>query len=153
MNKTENVHNKFMNMALEEARKSQDDVNVAAIILKNGQVLAKAHNIKEKTNDVTAHAEIIAIREASALLENWRLDDTIMYVTLEPCPMCATAIIYSRISEVYFGAYDTLYGAFGSAINMKNILNSSIKVYGGIQEAQCSQLLREFFKKNRSGVK
>ncbi|MFA6989689.1 MAG: nucleoside deaminase [Candidatus Gastranaerophilaceae bacterium] len=143
-------HKEFMNFAVQEAQKAKSDVPVGAIIVKNGQILASAHNEKEKTNDVTAHAEIITIRQVSQQLENWRLDGAIMYVTLEPCPMCATAIIYSRISEVYFGAYDTLYGAFGSCTDMKNVLHSNIKIYGGIQEDDCSSLLKEFFKKTRN---
>jgi tRNA(adenine34) deaminase len=145
-----NLHKNFMGVALQEALKAESDVPVGAVIVKNGEIIAIAHNNKEKTNDVTAHAEIVAIRQASEKIGSWRLDDAIMYVTLEPCPMCAAAIIYSRISKVYFGAFDSLYGAFGSALNIKTSLNSNVKVYGGIEEQECALLLKKFFKKARS---
>lgn len=145
-----NQYKDFMNIAINEAIKAELDVPVGAVIVQNGEILATAHNLKEKTNDITAHAEIIAIREASTKIDNWRLDDAIMFVTLEPCPMCAAAIIYSRISKVYFGAYDSLYGAFGSVLSMQNTLNSNIKIYGGIEEEKCSGLLQDFFKKTRN---
>lgn len=141
-------HNDFMQVALEEASKADKDVPVAALIVKNGEIISLAHNKKELMNDVTAHAEILAIKDAEKKQNNWRLEDCIMYVTLEPCPMCATAIVNSRIKEVYFGAYDNLYGALGSKMNMPAILNSDLKVKGGICEEACSMLLKNFWRKN-----
>lgn len=141
-------HNDFMQIALGEAKCAATDIPVGALITKNGEIIAKAHNQKEKSNDVTAHAEILAIKEAAQRLNNWRLDECIMYVTLEPCPMCATAIINSRISEVYFGAYDSLYGALGSKLDLRTIFNSKLKVTGGIMEEDCSVLLKNFWRKN-----
>ena len=142
------THNEFMQIAIDEALKSGNDVPVGAILVENGQIVAKAHNQKELLNDISAHAEILALKQASALKKNWRLENCIMYVTLEPCPMCATAIVNSRIKEVYFGAYDNLYGALGSKLNMPEIFNSNIKIKGGICEDMCSDLLKNFWRKN-----
>ena len=141
-------HNDYMQIALAEAKNAQNDIPVAAIIVKNGEIISKAHNQKEFLKDVTAHAEILAIKEAGKKYNNWRLDNCIMYVTLEPCPMCATAIINSRISEVYFGAYDNLYGALGSILDLRKQFNSDLKVQGGILEQECSSLLKSFWRNN-----
>ena len=122
---------------------------VGALIVKDNEVIAETFNQKELLNDVTAHAEILAIREAEQKLKKWRLDDCEMYVTLEPCPMCAWAIINSRIKTVYFGAYDHNYGALGSKIDLRKIANSKLKVYGGIMEKECTEILNNFFQKNR----
>lgn len=136
-------------MSINEAKKAGGDVPVGAIIVLGDKVIGQSSNKKEFSNDVTAHAEILAIKQAAKTLDNWRLTGAKMFVTLEPCPMCATAIINSRISELYFGAYDTQYGAFGSVIDMREILPSNLKVYGGINEAECSELIDEFFKEKR----
>ena len=98
---------------------------------------------------MTSHAEISAIRKAERVLNNWRLDDCEMYVTLEPCPMCAWAILQSRIKTLYFGSFDKNYGAFGSAMDLRKYTNSKLKVYGGIKEEECDKILEEFFKKIR----
>lgn len=135
----------FMQDAIELAKQSGADVPVGALIIKNGEIIASAFNEKEKNNDVTAHAEIVAIRRAESILGNWRLDDSELYVTLEPCPMCAWAIIQSRIKTVYFGSYDTQYGALGSAMDLRNQANSSLKVYGGIFEKECDNVIKEFW--------
>ncbi len=140
--------NNFMKRALAEAKSSGNDVPVGAVIVKNGKIIAEAHNRKEEFNDISAHAEILAIREAEKVLENWRLDGAQMYVTLEPCPMCASAIINARIAEVYYGAGDSLYGALGGAIDLRKIFNSKLKVKGGIMEEECSELLKNFWRKN-----
>ena len=140
----------FMKIAIEEALKTDYDIPVGAAIVKNGQVLSKACNKKEKDNDISAHAEILAIKEAGKILNNWRLDECELYVTLEPCPMCAWAIIQSRFKAVYFGSYDNQYGAFGSKINLKNICSSKIIVKGGIMEEVCDNILNDFFKKVRN---
>src|SRR5574344_3132098 len=110
------------------------EIPVGAFVVKGDKVIVKALNTKEKDNDVTHHAEILAIKEAEKVLNNWRLDDCEMYVTLEPCPMCAWAIISSRIKNIYFGSYDLNYGALGSKIDLRQIANSKLKAYGGILE-------------------
>lgn len=129
----------------------KSEIPVGAIIVKNGKVIAQAHNLKETVNDVTAHAEILAIREAEKVLGDWRLDGCELYVNLEPCTMCATAIINSRISAVYFGSYDTKFGALGSALDLRKIYNSPLKVYGGIMEKECDKILDEYFSQLRRG--
>ena len=134
-----------MERAIELAKQSDKEIPVGAIIIQNGEVIAQAYNQKEITKDVTAHAEILAIREASKKLGRWRLDDCEMYVTLEPCPMCAWAIISSRIKTVYFGSYDMQYGALGSAIDVRQLCNSKMKVYGGIMESSCNKIINEYF--------
>ncbi len=138
-----------MRRAIDLAKKANGEIPVGAIIVKDGEILAETFNQKEVLNDVTAHAEILAIREAEKKLGRWRLDDCEMYVTLEPCPMCAWAIINSRIKTVYFGAYDHNYGALGSAIDLRKLANSKLKVYGGIMEKECTEVLDEFFDKMR----
>ena len=138
-----------MNRAIQEALKTQKDVPIGCIIIKNNEVIAKTHNMREENNDVTAHAEILAIKSAQKVLKNWRLDNCSMYVTLEPCPMCAWAILQSRIKEVYFGSYNNKYGAFGSALNLNNHSEFKTKVYGGIQEEECNKLLNDFFQEAR----
>lgn len=149
MNKTCDKHNRHMLLAIEEAKKSEKDVPVGVIIVQDDKIIAKAHNTKELTNDPTAHAEILAIKQAANMIGEWRLDNTIMYVTLEPCPMCAAAILYSRIPQVFFGAYDSLYGAFGSVINMTDLIKPVPKITGGIHEEKCCKLLKEFFEEQR----
>ena len=121
------------------------EIPIAAIVVKNGEVLASAFNRKEALLDVTAHAEILAIKKAEQVLGDWRLDGCSLYVNLEPCPMCAWAIIQSRISEVYFGAFDRNYGALGSVIDLRKLHNSKLKVYGGIMEEECNKLLEDYF--------
>lgn len=135
-----------MSKAIETAKQAGFEIPVGAVIVKNGEIIASAYNIKEQMNDVTAHAEILAIREAEKKLNNWRLNDCIMYVTLEPCPMCAWAIIQSRIKAVYFGSYDLSYGALGSKINIRTLVDSKLEVYGGIMEKECDELLEKFFR-------
>lgn len=141
-------HNDFMRFAIEEALNSEKDVPVGAVIIENGEIIASTHNEKEKNNDVSAHAEILALKAAATLKKNWRLENCSMYVTLEPCPMCASAIISSRIKEVYFGAYDTLYGALGSKIDLRGIYHSKLSVKGGICEEECCNLLKNFWREN-----
>lgn len=139
----------MMKLALEEAKKSGADIPVGAVILKDGKVIATAYNQKELINDVTAHAEIIAIRKVEKILENWRLDGYEMYVTLEPCPMCAWAIIQARIKTVYFGSYNVKFGALGSKLDLRTPVNSPLKVYGGIMEAECDNLINSYFRNLR----
>lgn len=139
----------FMQKAIEQAIQTEKDVPVGAVIVKNSEIIAFAHNEKELDNDVTSHAEIVAIRKAEKALNNWRLEDCEIYVTLEPCPMCMWAILQSRIKTLYFGSFDKNYGACGSKIDLKDISTSKIKVYGGIMEDECDKILEEFFKKIR----
>ena len=141
--------NDFMKLAIEEAKKTSSDIPVGAVVVQNGKILAIAHNEREKDNDISSHAEILAIRQAEKVLNNWRLDGSELYVTLEPCPMCGWAILQSRIKSVYFGSYDTNYGAFTSKIDLRHISTSKPNVYGGIMEEECDELLTSFFKKIR----
>ena len=135
----------FMERAIEEAKKAVCDIPVGAVIVKDGEVIASAFNTKENDNDVTSHAEILAIRKAEQVLGNWRLDGCEMYVTLEPCPMCGWAILQSRIKTLYFGSYDASYGAFTSKIDLREVANSKLNVYGGIREEECDEIIKEFF--------
>lgn len=141
--------NNFMQEAINIAKKSDTEVPVGALIVKNGEIIASAHNEKEKLNDPTAHAEIIAIKEACKKLGNWRLEDCELYVTLEPCPMCAWAILQSRINTVYFGSFDQQYGALGSTIDLRDHSNSKPKIYSGILEEECDNIINEFWKNKR----
>jgi len=139
----------FIDYAIEQALMCEKDVPVGAVIIKDGEIISGAHNEKEILQDVTGHAEILAIKEAQKELKTYHLSDCDMYVTLEPCPMCAWAIINSGIKNVYFGAYDLQYGAMGSVLNLPKVANSKIKVYGGIKETECKKILDDFFKKLR----
>lgn len=128
-----------------------DDVPVGCVIVKDGEIIAEASNMKEKENDATKHAEMVAISNATKVLNNWWLEDCEVYVTLEPCPMCAGAMINARIKALYFGAYDPKTGAAGSRVNLlkEDLFNHNIIVKGGIMQNECSSLLSEFFKKKR----
>lgn len=132
-----------MQNAILEAKKCKKDVPIGCVIKKNGQIIASTHNRRELDDDVIAHAEILAIKEAQKVLGTSRLKDCELYVTLEPCPMCAWAISMSGISAVYFGSYNQQYGAMGSAVKLP--INSSLKIYGGILEEECNKILEEFF--------
>ena len=136
---------KYMYEALNIAKNYGNDIPVGAVIVKDGEIISKAVNEREKKQDATLHAEISAIKKANKKFKSWRLNNCEMYVTLEPCPMCASAIIQARVSKVYFGAYDFLNGAFGSKSDMKKIMNSDIIYQGGILEEECTQLLKNYF--------
>lgn len=136
----------FMQEAINIAKMSGNDLPIGAILVKNGEIIAKAHNEKELRKDVTAHAEILVIQDGQRILDSTILSDCELYVTLEPCPMCSWAILNSRISKVFFGAYDTIYGALGSATDLRKFLNSKTEVIGGIKEEECSTLLKNYFK-------
>jgi tRNA(adenine34) deaminase len=144
----------YMRLALEEARKAKemDEVPVGAVIIKDGEVIARGHNHREHSQDPTAHGEIIAIREAARVLGTWRLTGCHLYVTLEPCPMCAGAILQSRIARLVFGAYDEKAGCCGTLYNLPEdpAFNHRVEVFGGILEEECRQLLTDFFRKKRS---
>ena len=145
-----NEKEKLFERAIREAKQTSSlDVPVGCAILKDGVIIGAAHNQKEELNDVTGHAEIIAIREAQRKLGSWRLSECEMYVTLEPCPMCAWAIISSGINKVYFGSYNTQCGALGTVMDLRQTANSKMEVYGGINEEKCDKILNKFFDKLR----
>ncbi|MBR2525821.1 nucleoside deaminase [bacterium] len=139
----------FMEDAIEIALQTKKEIPVGAVIVKNGEIIAFAHNQKEERQDVTAHAEILALQSAQTGLKRWRLNDCDMYVTLEPCPMCASAIIQAGIKNLYFGSYNTQYGALGSALDLRKVHNSKMNVYGGILEEACDEILKDFFERLR----
>lgn len=145
-------HEYWMQCALDLAKNANQDIPVGCLILdSNKQIIGSACNQKEAEQDPTAHAEVLAIREASKHLGSWRLDQCILYTTLEPCPMCAEAIIQSRLTVVVFGASDPLSGAFGSAINLFSAPRPYPKpeIIGGILEDESRKLLTDFFKTRR----
>ena len=148
-------HEDFMRRALELAEEAlrQGEVPVGAVVVKDGVVVSEAHNEKEKRQDATAHAEMLAIQRASQALGTWRLQDTTLYSTIEPCPMCAGAIVQARIKKVVFGARDLKAGAGGSLINLLDFpgLNHRVEVIEGILEEECMQVMSEFFRKLRRG--
>ena len=139
----------FMRMALEEAARAPavGEVPIAALIVQDNQVLAQAHNYRELWQDPTAHAEVIAIRAAATALGTWRLTDTTLYVTVEPCSMCIGAIILARVSRVVFGAWDPKAGACGSVFDLTNEprLNHRVEIIGGLLEQESQTLIQQFF--------
>ena len=141
---------KFMALAIGEAKKAFDkkEIPIGAVIVKDDEVIARAHNLKEALNNAIYHAEILAIRDACDFLGTWRLTGCTIYVTIEPCPMCAGAILQSRIKRVVIGAMDTKSGACGSVINLLNNpgFNHQAEIEIGILEEECSQLMGSFFK-------
>jgi tRNA(adenine34) deaminase len=143
----------FMQLAIRQAAlaPTAGEVPIAAVLVHDGHVLATAHNLRETLQDPTAHAEIIVIRQASEQLRTWRLTDTTLYVTLEPCPMCAGAIVQSRITRLVFGAWDPKAGACGSIFDIptERRLNHRVEVTGGILEQDSQALLQNFFRAKR----
>ena len=151
-------HEKYMAMALREAQKAAEDGEVPAgcviIDAKSQAILARSHNQCEQLRDATAHAEILALTSASAARGAWRLEDTVLYVTKEPCPMCAGAMINSRIQRVVFGAYDPKAGSFGSVVDLSALpYNHEPQIVGGVLEGECADILSSFFKKLRERKK
>ena len=138
-----------MNNAIEQARLCKIDVPVGCIIKKDGTIIASAHNMREEKQDITAHAEILAIKQAQKRLSTSRLKGCELYVTLEPCPMCTWAILQSGIDTVYFGSYNSQYGAMLSNTQLVELSHSKIKIYGGIEEETCDKILNDFFEKIR----
>ncbi|MFQ5454904.1 MAG: tRNA adenosine(34) deaminase TadA [Nitrospirota bacterium] len=147
-------HIKFMRLALEEASLSSrnNEVPIGAILVVNNVVVSRAHNMTESWNDPTAHAEIIAIKDASRRLKRWRLSDAALYVTVEPCAMCAWAIVLARISSLVYGCTDPRAGAAGSLYDIigDSKVANSIKTSSGILEIECKKLLQDFFNRLRS---
>ena len=145
-------HQYWMTKAIALLKDVKDEVPVAALIVKDNELISKAVNKTESFSDPTAHAEMLAIREAGRILGDWRLKDCTLYTTLEPCSMCTGAILNSRISKLIFGAYDLNLGACGSVINLFSDLNKQdqIEVTGGVLELETSKLLKDFFSLKRS---
>jgi tRNA(adenine34) deaminase len=145
-----------MALAIEQAKQAQKvgEVPVGAILIQNNQLIVSAHNQPISNNDPTAHAEIQLLRAAGKQLNNYRLSNTILYVTLEPCAMCLGAIVHARVSRIVFGAYDQKSGVCGSCIDLPNsqCFNHSINIQGGILVDQCKELLQQFFKSRRTNA-
>ena len=148
---------KYMKAALKEAEKAYNllEIPVGAVIVKDRKIIARAHNQKETKNDTTKHAEILAIQKASKKLNSWRLIDCEMYVTLEPCTMCAGAIINSRIKKVYYGTEDQKTGACGSVLNLFEdyTFNHKVETEKNILQKECENILKRFFKELRESKK
>ena len=141
----------FMSLAIEEAQKAAEkrEVPIGAVVVKNGEVIARAHNLRENGGGATAHAEILAINEASQKEGGWRLSDCTLYVTLEPCPMCAGAIINARIKEVVIGARDPRAGALGSLLDLNSYpLGHRVEITDRVLENEGLELIRRFFREN-----
>ena len=149
-----NRDKKNMELAFKEAKKALEkrEVPIGAVVIRDGEVIGRGYNLKEEKQDPTAHAEIIAIREASKKLGSWRLEDCEIFVTLEPCPMCVGAMLQARIERLVFGAYDKKGGAVGSLYDLSddNRFNHTIKVKSGFMAEKSSKMLKKFFKRLRS---
>lgn len=143
----------YMQLAIEEAKKAaaRGEIPIGAVLVAGGEVISAAHNMRETWHDATAHAEMITIIEACALLERWRLNDATLYVTVEPCPMCAGAIVNSRIKRLVYGCPDVKAGAAESIFNVVSNpnLNHTVEVTSGVCEEKCAAVIKNFFKKRR----
>jgi len=143
----------FMSLAIEEAKKAAEinEVPIGAVIVLDNKVVASAYNLRETTQNATTHAEILAIQEACNRIGSWRLENAVLYVTLEPCPMCSGAIILSRIKRVVFGAHDPKAGCAGSLMNLleDERFNHQCEVTSGVKAKECGELLSAFFREIR----
>ena len=152
-----NMDEEFMREALNEAKKAMEkgEVPIGAVLVHKGDVIARAHNLREIEKKATAHAEILLIEKGNRELDKWRLTDTTLYVTMEPCAMCGGAILQSRISRLVFGVYDLKSGAAGSVINLFEIedFNHRVDVTGGVLEKESKELLQAFFQGLRKNKK
>lgn len=149
-----NLDEKYMKIALKEAQKAAllDEVPVGAIIIKDSKIIARGHNLREKSNDPTSHAEVNAIRKACKKLNSWRLEDATIYVTVEPCSMCAGTLLQCRIGKIVYGAKDPKGGAIESSLqlfNAKNI-NHHPEIIGGVLQEECSAIISNYFKSKRN---
>lgn len=153
----EKMQEKFMKAAIKEAQKAYDkgEIPVGAVIVKDGKIIARAHNLKELKNDTTKHAEILAIQKASKKLNSWRLENCEMYVTLEPCSMCAGALIQARLKKVCIGTMDYKTGACGSVLNLLKDykFNHNVEIQNDVLKEECEQILKDFFKNLRASKK
>ena len=146
------IDEKFMKKALAQAKRAEaiDEVPVGAVVVYEGRIIARGHNLRETKGDPTAHAELLAVVKAAKKVGNWRLIGCTLYVTLEPCPMCAGALINSRISRVVYGAADPKAGALGSLYNLnEGRLNHTFEATGGVLSEECSRILKEYFTEKR----
>ncbi len=147
--------NYYMDIALEEAEKAADklEVPVGAVVVQSGQVIGRGHNLREASQDPTSHAEMIAIRAAANEIGSWRLEEADLYVTLEPCPMCAGAILQARLKRVVYGATDPKAGAAGTLYNLleDERFNHQVELVIGVRAEESSQLLQDFFRQLRLG--
>jgi tRNA(adenine34) deaminase len=147
----------FMREAIKEAEKAEElkEVPIGAVIVIEGRVVARAHNLRENEQNAIAHAELLAIDQACKELHSWRLEDATLYVTLEPCPMCAGAIMLSRVKRVVYGAADPKGGCAGTLMNLleDERFNHQSEVIGGVLEKECGQILSDFFRKIRERKK
>ena len=145
---------KFMKAAIKQANiaMDKDEVPVGAVIVVNGKIIARAHNLMEKTQLATAHAEVLAINKACKKLKSWRLDNAEMYITMEPCAMCAGAIVNARIKKVYFGAYESKSGCAESKFPVltDSGLNHTTEFFGGIMQEICANMIKNYFKAKRN---
>ena len=143
----------YMKEALKEAEIAtfEDEVPIGCVIVKDDQIISRAHNMRDKTNNPVGHAEILAIKKASEILNDWQLVNCTIYVTIEPCIMCAGAIIQSRIAKVVYGAPDNKGGAFGGSINVLDAtnINHRPEVINGVLEEECSSIIKNYFKGKR----
>ncbi len=150
-------HDYYMGEALTEAGKaySQGEIPIGAVVVREGNIIARSHNLREHLNDGTAHAEVLAIRQAGSYLGGWRLSGCTLYVTIEPCPMCAGAMIQARLPMLVYGARDEKAGSAGSLYNLvqDERFNHHLEVVEGIRAAEASQLMQEFFRSRRKTVK
>ena len=147
-----NIEKKYMEEALAEARKAlcRDEVPVGAVVVRESAIVARAHNESESRGDPTLHAEMLAMKRASEALDTRYLEDCVLYVTLEPCPMCAGACLSFRIGAVAFGAYDARAGALGSVTDIgSGVFGREIPVVGGVMRGECAELLSDYFKSKR----
>jgi tRNA(adenine34) deaminase len=143
------IDQKFMRGALQEAKKAalKGEVPIGAVIVKDGKIIARGHNQREQNQSVLAHAELIAIKKAEKRLGSWRLEDCSLYVTIEPCPMCAGAIIQSRIKRVVYGAREPKFGAHESIVRLfGHPFNHHVDVVGGVLKEKASELMKDFFR-------
>ncbi|HEL2191182.1 TPA: tRNA adenosine(34) deaminase TadA [Streptococcus suis] len=147
----------FMTQALQEARKSleKDEIPIGCVIVKDGQIIGRGHNAREELNQAIMHAEVMAIQEANRVEGNWRLLDSILFVTIEPCVMCSGAIGLARIPQVVYGATNQKFGAAGSLYDIltDERLNHRVKVETGILEAECANIMQDFFRQRRESQK
>ena len=143
----------YMHLALEEAKKAaaMGEIPVGAVLVRDGEVIARAHNLRESANDPTGHAELLCMREAARILGDWRLRGCTLYVTLEPCPMCAGAMVMSQLSQCFYGAADERQGCCGSVYDLPGdpALGSQTKWQSGILAEECGKLMRSFFERRR----
>lgn len=149
-----NLDEKYMKIALKEAQNAAllDEVPVGAIIVKDGKIIARGHNLREKSNDPTSHAEVNTIRKACKKLNSWRLEDATIYVTVEPCSMCAGTLLQCRIGKIVYGTKDPKGGAIESSLrlfNAKNI-NHHPEIIGGVLQEECSAIISNYFKSKRN---